>query len=219
MWRWSTARNFFAGGVAGGVAVVSFAAYYNLTNPLSSRFDAVFSSKSLPDRDCIGRQQFRNQLLKCINGPGSDGIISVSGRLQTGKSTAIAKALEGRKNVIYICWKEDNIPKTLTVELLNESLKDNFNLKIFGDDIFKFLNNLSFGPFGNVLFNVVPLPRPDTSEKNIESLNKTLKDIETILKFARDNKLPRPVIYIDEIGALEPLLKNEDSKKHISVGW
>jgi hypothetical protein len=202
--------------VVGTLGVTILAYQWYDANTTSSKFGSVFRSQ-FKEVQCIGRKEFRKKLQDDLDAQSWNGIIFISGRIQMGKSTAIMSVLQGRKYVAYVDWSEEKNFNSLTSDKLNEKLKGAFNLNLIGDDIVKFMNKLSFGPLNRIYLCFYPTPE---SEK-CKQLEQTLREIEKILQFAKDNNLPRPVIFLDEIGALDPLLKNQQTEHHIYIlfGW
>jgi hypothetical protein len=200
-----------------GVMGISWTAYqwYDSTmrTRASSRFHAMFNSNSLPQREGAGgRKKIREKFLEYLNAPNNSGIIFITGREQTGVSTTIVGALQGRKNVAYVSWRDDKLNNNIKDLNFDHKLKKSFNL--VGSDLREFLSDVglesvlkflvaSFGVNLEVL----------SSTPNFE---KTLRDVETSLKFAKLENYPRPVICIDDIGGL---IKYQPDKCQRLMSW
>ena len=173
-------------------AVTTGAIYGTISYSTYAKFTQIFNSINSPQ--CHDRIHFKQELNSFLSRPNPVGIIFVCGRLNAGKTTTIKSALDGRKYIASINWRDKTISNE---EDLNNSLKEAFNITSFKDywkkvDVGVLLTFLGFF-----------LPKLNYSDSKTDFEN-TMKEIEIILKYAKEKHHGdikyRPVIFIDEIG-------------------
>jgi hypothetical protein len=195
--------------LAVGCLGVSYAFKKHLDNRFTSTYNAMFPKLAGWNENCIGRKEFRKKLQDDLDAQSWNGIIFISGRIQMGKSTAIMSVLQGRKYVAYVDLVDQNLSSLTSSDKLNEKLKGAFNLNLISEDFFKTIYYLT----DNL---------PDaTIEVSTSRIDQTLRLIRIILYSMHAKKMPRPVICIEGIGALETLLTNEETKQpaELFLNW
>jgi hypothetical protein len=181
-----------------GVGIVTiFGATSIYWNNYAKRFDTMFFHSI---NKCYDRTKFTLQLRSFLSSANPSGIVFISGRLNAGKTTVIKEALKERKFLAYLNWREKAINSE---DSLNERLKESFNIVNFKD---YFKNIKTGGLFFNLLMLLIPNINYD--DKKMDDLESTLKEIETILKYAgqkgkRLGVAGRPVLYIDELNIIQ----------------
>jgi thymidine kinase len=207
--------------LVGSVSIVGATAFIVSYKNSQDKFNSIFNFQFTNQQPkCYDRIAFKQELNRTISRANPSGIIFVCGRMNAGKTTTIKSALIDRKHVAYVNWREKAISNE---KQLNESLKEAFQIKNFKD----YWNKISFGWLLKFFLNAF-LPRLDYSNTEMEELTQTMNEIETILKFAQkessfslgpDDKTRianRPVIFIDEIGALQGLLSSSAAPSSLS---
>jgi thymidine kinase len=201
--------------IVGSVAIAGATAFVFSYKNSQDKFNGIFNYQFRKEQPkCYDRIAFKLELNRSLSRANPSGIIFVCGRMNAGKTTTIKSALIDRKHVAYINWREKAISNE---KQLNESLKEAFQIKNFKD----YWNRISFGWLLKFFFNAF-LPHLDYSNTEMEELTLTLNEIETILKFAKqkgsssisndkERIANRPVIFIDEIGALQGLLSSSST--------
>jgi hypothetical protein len=157
---------------------------------------------------CFGQEEFKSHLNAYIGKQNPIGIVFVTGRKNSGKTTAIQSVLSDRRYVAYINWRGENVQNE---HQLLESLNMAFHTKEYVLSVKSFDHNRWISFLINVFSIVVPIPQ---GRNNLQS---TMQDIEMMLLYAKtlnpDNLLSgRPVIFIDEIGAIKELISYEEGR-------
>lgn len=179
------------------IATVACVGALALKKSASRRFEDIFNFRYGAEPKCYDRIQFKADFNRLISRPNPIGIVFVCGRLNGGKTTTIKSALTDRKHIAYINWREQTISNP---DDLNRSLKDAFHIAYFKDywASWKWSRWMSFF-----------LPNIDFTNKCTD-LEDTMKEIEVILKYSAQNYhgiANRPVIFVDEIGTIQGLLR------------
>jgi hypothetical protein len=128
-----------------------------------------------------------------------------------GKTTAIKSALAGRDYVMYINLREK---KFTSEETLVKSLKDCFDIRGFQD----FMKKFNLGFFASIYNSFSSIGTMLGSSDEFNDLGEILAELEKILKYAYLNKgsgkiSARPVIFVDEIGNLQPMINGNEHEK------
>lgn len=222
----STARpvlNMYRKAAIVGVAVVGGAVgAVMVMNRTSARFDAIFNRGLQHDPACYDRTEFRKTLRHYVSHKNPVGIVFVTGRIGAGKSTLIQTVLADRNYVADINWRGKSIH---SADDLNDSLKQAFAIKTYKDYVKDVVGgSVQRGLVGSLLELI--FPSLDYHDANMHDLGATMAEIEKVLRFAVEKgkgKLQsRPVIFIDEIHALNGLLNGNDADKKVAkdfVSW
>jgi len=190
---------------------VSIAGWYYLRKSYTRQFEDVFSGVKDKNIKCYNREEERNTIKNILNGD-PPGIIFISGKINSGKTTTIKSVLKDRKFVAYINWR--SVVTINSPQRLNEELKKAFRIKYFKD----FLNlNYKFN-FGKIIRLMNPwLPHIETIADpemvNLKTTQDTIVEILRTAKILNNEKYIaeyKPVLFIDEISALRHL-QNADN--------
>ena len=77
--------------------------FYMFHGSVNRQFDSLFDERYTSTNPvCYGREDFKQNLKMLIDSPNPKGVIFVSGSKNSGKTTAIKSALQGRRHVTYI---------------------------------------------------------------------------------------------------------------------
>eukprot|EP01036_Dinobryon_divergens_P028357 gene28357-37289_t len=168
-------------------------------------FRNIFSENNVyKTSHCVGMDAFLRSLEDKINQPNPFGIVFVTGRKNSGKTTVIKAALASRTHVAYINWRQVTIASDVDLTI---SLKKAFKVQLFRD----YLKNFDFGLLNPFSKWILPTFTYQRQGAVTDDLSSTLDEIEEILKYAQQLDGPgvqsRPVIFIDEIGSMMPLDK------------
>lgn len=189
--------------IIGGIAVVGGTyGVYKVNNSLSNKFKGIFSGFGETTSVCYDRTKVKGQLRVALDNANPSGIIFVCGRLSAGKTTTIRAVLEDRDYVAQINWRG----KALRSEAdLVDTIKSAFRIADFKSYLSGFIPGVNPGWLLSTIWNT--LPSLDYNDSRLDELTKIQDEIEALLKFAQRNRAKsrincRPVIFIDEIGAL-----------------
>eukprot|EP01035_Chromulina_nebulosa_P025376 gene25376-33124_t len=176
-------------------------------------FRNIFSENNVyKTSHCVGMDAFLRSLEDKINQPNPFGIVFVTGRKNSGKTTVIKAALASRTHVAYINWRQVTIASDVDLTI---SLKKAFKVQLFRD----YLKNFDFGLLNPFSKWILPTFTYQRQGAVTDDLSSTLDEIEEILKYAQQLDGPgvqsRPVIFIDEIGSMMPLVSGSDDKRQI----
>lgn len=193
-----------------GVSI--FGGFNFLNGSVNSAFDKIFDEKFTETHPtCYGRVEFKTAVRELLGRPNPSGIIFVTGPKNAGKTTAIKSALVGRDHVTYINLREK---KFTSEETLVKSLKDCFNLRSFQD----FMKNFNLGYLGSIFNMFSSFGTMFGSSDDFKALDEILAELEKILKYAYHKRgsgkiSARPVIFVDEIGNLQPMVNGNEHQK------
>ena len=115
------------GGFCGGL-IVSVQVYSQL-NQFKRRFKKVFICEEKKEVFCRGRKAFKDSINLKLNNPNPSGIIFITGKKNSGKTTAIQSVLSEKEYVAHINWR--SIDKISSTQKLTSSLKSAFEIGSF----------------------------------------------------------------------------------------
>ena len=188
---------------------------YKFNSSVSKRFKGIFRGFGETTCICYDRSKIKGQLGAALSNANPSGIIFVCGRLSAGKTTTIRAVLEERSYVAQINWRGVTLDNETD---LVDTIKSAFRIADFKDFMSGYLPGINPGSIWN------KLPHLDYGDSKLDELAKIQNEIEEILKFAQRNREEsginsRPVIFIDEIGALNVTDKRSKEMCTKFVAW
>jgi len=97
-------------------SVITGGEFYMFHGSINHQFDSLFNERYTSTNPvCYGREEFKRNLKMLVDSPNPKGVIFVSGAKNSGKTTSIKSALQGRRHVTYINLRY----KTTVVHMLS----------------------------------------------------------------------------------------------------
>lgn len=197
--RWPFGWRFFF-----GTSVVGYAGYSLLKYNVEKHFEEVFSGVS--PAKCYDREEDKKIIENALNSENPAGVLLITGKINSGKTTLISHTISKRKYVAAMNWR--NLMLTRPSDL-NDELRRSFRMEGWWD----FMSGIP-GKIISSLFTWVPsLPESireivRNERKDLIPLITTLEEIKEFLravdrlnhrKILKQQKPERPVIFIDSL--------------------